>query len=141
MALGIWADIWGPIWGPIWAEAEADTTPDQFAFGDKFNVATSATITSDPITITGINAAADITVTDGTYDINGSGSFTALAGTVVNGDTVRARHTSSASASTATNTIIDVGGVSDTFTSTTAGAANASETGIIAIIVRNRILH
>lgn len=144
MAIGvIWGEIWNEaIWNTaIWAqEAGNDTTPDQFTFADRFNVATSTEITSDPITITGIDAAADITVTGGTYNING-GAFTSSAGTVVNGDVIRARHTSSASASTATNTAVTVGGVSDTFTSTTAAAANPSETGIISIVVRrNRLL-
>lgn len=139
MAIGaIWGEIWNEaIWNTaIWAQvAGSDTTPDAFTFADRFNVATATEITSDPVTITGIDAAAAITVTGGTYSING-GAFTSSAGTVVNGDTVRARHTSSASASTATNTVVTIGGVSDTFTSTTAAAANPSETGIISIIVR-----
>lgn len=143
-ALGvIWADgIWNTsIWNTaIWAqEAGDDTTPDQFIFADRFNVATSTEITSAAITVTGIDAAADITVTGGTYSING-GAFTASAGTVVSGDQVRARHTSSASASTATDTAVTIGGVSDTFTSTTAGTSNPSETGIISIIVRRNQL-
>lgn len=144
MAIGvIWGEIWNAaIWNTaIWAQtAGSDTTPDQFTFADRFNVATSTQITSDPITVAGIDAAATITITGGTYDINGSGSFTSSSGTVNNGDTVRARHTSSASASTATNTVVTIGGVSDTFTSTTAGAANPSETGVIAIITRRRRL-
>lgn len=99
--------------------APADTTPDAFTFTDQSGVNTSTTITSAPVTITGIDAAATITITGGTYDINGSGSFTSSAGTVNNGDTVRARHTSSANYNTATDTTVTVGGVSDTFTSTT----------------------
>ena len=121
----------------------ADTTPDQFAFAPKFNVATSTVITSDPITVTGIDAAADIEVSGAStplYSING-GAFTADPGTAVDGDQVRARHTSSASDSTPTDTTVEIGGVVAVFTSTTAGAANASETGVIAIIVRrNRLL-
>jgi hypothetical protein len=139
MAIGaIWGEIWNEAaWNTaIWEQAGAsDTTPDQFTFADRFNVATSTEITSDPVTITGIDAAAAITVTGGTYSINGA-AFTSDAGTVVNGDQVRARHTSSASNSTATNTAVTIGGVSDTFTSTTAAAANPSETGIVAIITR-----
>jgi hypothetical protein len=99
MAIGaIWGEIWNEaIWNTaIWAQAGAsDTTPDQFTFADRFNVATSTQITSDPVTITGIDAAADITVTGGEYNING-GAFTSAPGTVVNGDVIRARHTSSA---------------------------------------------
>lgn len=101
------------------AGAGDDTTPDQFTFTDQSGAALSSTITSAAITVTGIDAAATITVAGGTYDINGSGSFVSTSGTVSNGDTVRARHTSSASYSTATNTVVTIGGVSDTFTSIT----------------------
>lgn len=104
-----------------------DTTPDQFSFTDQSGVALSSTITSAPVMITGIDAAADITVSGGTYDINASGTFVSTAGTVVSGDTVRARHTSSASYLTAVNTVVTIGGVADTFTSTTEGdPANAA---------------
>jgi hypothetical protein len=101
-----------------------DTTPDQFSFTDQSGVALSSTITSAPITVTGIDAAADITVSgdaSSLYDINESGTFTADPGTVENGDTVRARHTSSASYLTATNTVVTIGGVADTFRSITEG--------------------
>jgi hypothetical protein len=96
-----------------------DTTPNQFSFTDQSGVALSSTITSAPVTITGIDAAAAITVSGGTYDINESGTFVSTEGTVVSGDTVRAQHTSSASYLTATNTAVTIGGVADTFTSTT----------------------
>jgi hypothetical protein len=96
-----------------------DTTPNSFSFTDQSGVSLSSAIISAPITVAGINAAAVISVSGGTYDVNGSGSFTSSSGTVNNGDTVRARHTSSASNSTATNTVVTIGGVSDTFTSTT----------------------
>jgi hypothetical protein len=123
MAIGvIWGEIWNEaIWNTaIWSQAAAsDTTPDAFSFTDQSGVALSSTITSAPITVTGIDAAAAITITGGTYDINGSGTFVSTEGTVNNGDTVRARQTSSASYLTATNTAVTIGGVSDTFTSTT----------------------
>jgi hypothetical protein len=96
----------------------ADTTPDAFSFVDQTNVAISSTITSAAITVSGINSPATITVSGGTYNING-GSFTASSGSVSNGDTVQARNTSSGSYSTAVNTVVTIGGVSDTFTSTT----------------------
>lgn len=99
--------------------AASDTTPNAFTFTDQTDVSLSSTITSAAITVSGIDAAATITVSGGSYDINSSGSFTTSPGTVNNGDTVRARHTSSGSNSTATNTVVTIGGVSDTFTSTT----------------------
>lgn len=105
-----------------------DTTPDSFSFTDQTGVARSSTITSAAITVSGIDAAATISVTGGTYDINGSGSFTSSSGTVEAGDTVRARHTSSASYETATNTVVSIGGVSDTFTSTTEEAPPGEDT-------------
>jgi hypothetical protein len=98
--------------------AAGDTTPDAFSFTDQTSVDVSAEITSAAIQVTGIDAAATITVTGGTYSVNG-GAFTADAGTVIVGDEVRARHTSSASYVTATNTTVTIGGVSDIFTSTT----------------------
>jgi hypothetical protein len=96
-----------------------DTTPDQFTFTDQTGVSQSATITSAAITVAGIDTAAAITVSGGSYDINESGSFTTDPGTVNNGDNVRARHTSSASYSAVTSTVVTIGGVSDTFSSTT----------------------
>ena len=97
----------------------SDSTPDAFSFTDQTNVAVNTAITSAAITVAGINTGAAITVSGGTYDINGSNNFVSTAGTVNNGNTVRARHTSSTNNSTATDTIITIGGVSDTFTSTT----------------------
>ena len=99
-----------------------DTTPDAFSFTDQSNVALSSTITSNAITVSGINAPASISVSGGTYSING-GAYTSASGTVTNGQTVTVRHTSSSANSTATNTTLTIGGVSDTFTSTTAAAA------------------
>ena len=99
-----------------------DTTPDAFIFIDKTNVVLSSTITSNSITVSGINGAAPISVAGGAYSING-GAFTSVAGTVNNGDSVRVQHTSAATNSTTTNTVLTIGGVSDTFSSTTAAAA------------------
>ncbi len=97
-----------------------DTTPDAFAFVDQNGVPLSSPITSNAITVTGINSPATVTVSAGSfYSING-GSFVAAAGQVINGDTVRVQHTSSASLATAVDTTLTIGGVSDTFTSTTA---------------------
>lgn len=106
----------------------ADFTPDSFSFTDQTDVATNSTITSAAITVAGINTAATISVSNGEYDINSSGSFTSSSGTVVNGNTVRARHTSSAFNSTAVNTIVTIGGVSDTFTSTTVAEGGGGDT-------------
>lgn len=99
-----------------------DTTPDVFTFTDQTGVALSTVITSASITVNNINSPATITVSGGTYDINGSGSFTSSSGTVSNGDTVRARVTSSGSNSTGVSATVTIGGVSDTFTATTSSS-------------------
>jgi uncharacterized delta-60 repeat protein len=98
-----------------------DTTPDAFSFTDQAGVATGAVVTSNTVTITGINSAAPISVTGGEYSING-GTFTATASTVMSGNTVQVRHTAASAVGTTVNTTLTVGGVSDTFSSTTAAA-------------------
>jgi len=105
----------------------ADTTPDPFTFTDVTGVPLSTVQTSNAITVTGITAPAPITIVSGTYEVNNSGTFTSSAGTVNNGDTVRVRHTSAATPSTAVNTALTIGGVADTFTSTTVAAPNGPD--------------
>ncbi len=101
--------------------SSTDTTPDQFTFIDQTNVALSTAITSNTITVSGINAASAISITGGSYSVNG-GTFTTTAGTVNNGNTVAVKLTSSASNSMTTNAILTIGGVSDTFSATTLAA-------------------
>jgi hypothetical protein len=97
----------------------SDTIPDAFSFTDQVRVPVSSEVVSNEVTITGINAAAPISVTGGEYSIGCNGTFTATGGTVNDGDTVCVRHTSSPDFSTDTDTVLDIGGVTDTFTSTT----------------------
>ncbi len=96
----------------------ADTTPELFSFIDQADVALSSVISSNSVTISGINAAAAISVTGGEYAIDG-GTFLSAAATINNGQTVVVRLTSSASNVTQTNAALTVGGVSDTFSVTT----------------------
>ena len=101
--------------------APSDTTPDPFAFTPQTNVALNTVITSNSITVSGINMAAPISITGGTYSING-GSYTGASGTVSNGNTVAVRLTSSGSYSTTTSATLTIGGVSGTFSVTTLAA-------------------
>lgn len=96
-----------------------DTTPGAFSFADRGNVAQSVTVTSAPVVITGIDAAAPISVSGGEYSIGCTSSFTTAPGTILSGQTVCVRHVSAVGIGTAVNTVLTVGGVSDTFTSTT----------------------
>ena len=98
-----------------------DTTPDAFAFTDQTGVALLTLTASNIITVAGIDSAAAVTVSGGEYRING-GAWTAAAGTVSVNDTVQVRHTSSGSYSTTVNTVLSIGGVTDTFSTTTVAA-------------------
>jgi hypothetical protein len=95
-----------------------DTTPDAFSFPDQNGVPLNTTIESNPITVSGIDTASPVSVTGGEYSING-GAYTSNPGTVNAGDTVKVSHTSSTSNSASVDTTLTIGGVSDTFTSTT----------------------
>lgn len=97
-----------------------DTTPDAFSFTDQVDVEPDTEIVSDEVTITGINSPADISVTGGEYSIGCNGTFTDVPGTISAGETVCVRHTSASGSEEQTDTTLTVGGVSDTFTSTTA---------------------
>jgi hypothetical protein len=118
-----------------------DDVPDAFSFTDQFNVPTASVRTSNAITVTGLDVATDISIVDGTYSING-GAFTSDAGSVSPGDSVRVRHTSHADASTAVDTVLTIGGVSDTFTSVTADAGGTASTAPVVAIqqFRRRLL-
>ena len=95
-----------------------DMTPTAFSFTDQTEIALSTEVTSAAITVSGIDAETAISVTGGTYSIN-DGAYTSSAGTVTDGQTVTVRHTSSSNNATAVNTELTIGGVTDTFTSTT----------------------
>lgn len=95
--------------------------PDPFVLVDQAGVPVATPVTSEAVTISGISVAVSISVSgaaSSAYSING-GAFTSTPGTVSNGSTVRVRHTSAPVPETAESTLLVVGGVADTFTSTT----------------------
>jgi len=106
-----------------------DTTPDAFSFIDQPGIATGIAVTSNVVTIAGIEAPAAISVAGGEYSIGCDGSFVASPGTIADGQTVCVRHTSATAAATETSTVLIINGISDTFTSTTAPAADAASGG------------
>ncbi|MBN1226336.1 MAG: hypothetical protein JXA79_05045, partial [Deltaproteobacteria bacterium] len=77
----------------FWEYEPEDTTPDQFAFTDQIDVEPDTEITSNTITIEGINATASVSIAGGTYSVN-SGAYTSADGTVDNGDTLTVQQTS-----------------------------------------------
>ncbi len=103
----------------------SDSTPNAFSFTDVTGAELSTAYESNAITVSGINVAATISVSGGLYSIDG-GSYTGATGTVSSGSTVKAKATSSASNSTASNVVLTIGGVSDTYTVTTKAASSSS---------------
>lgn len=96
----------------------ADPIPDAFSFTTQTPVALNASIDSGAVTIEGLNTASPISVVNGEYAI-GDGEFTAAAGTVENGQSVRVRVTASASFSTATVATLTIGGIEGAFSAVT----------------------
>jgi hypothetical protein len=108
---------------------DCDTEPSPFTFTNQIGVAISSGVTSNTVTITGLEVPADISTQIGTYSIGCNGTFTGTSGTISNGQTVCVRHTSSAAASTANTTTLTIGGVSGAFTSTTRAASGGGGGG------------
>jgi len=104
--------------GTVLAYAFSDTAPSAFSFTPQVNVALNTAVTSNSVTVSGINTGAAINVTGGQYAIN-SGAYTATAGTVNNGDTVTVRLTSSSSFSTTSVATLAIGAQSADFRVTT----------------------
>lgn len=98
-----------------------DSTPDAFSFTDKTNVAQGKLQNSNVIRIKGTNVAASISIAGGEYYTAATG-WTSTPGTIQPNAVVKVRHTSAVAASTTVNTELTIGGVSDTFSSTTAAA-------------------
>jgi len=94
-----------------------DYTPDAFSFTDKVNIQPSTAVISDPVTISGIDTTAGVSIEGGCYLINDEdvSACHAEPGTLVSGDRIRVRLMSSPSYETTTQARISVGGVSDTF--------------------------
>ncbi|MGQ0622837.1 MAG: beta strand repeat-containing protein [Panacagrimonas sp.] len=99
-----------------------DTMPNRFTFVDVTGAAPNTIQKSNTVVIAGINAPAPISVSGGTYSLGCTGGFTGAMGTVSANQSVCVRHLSSSNAGTAVGTTLTVGGVSDTFTSTTRAA-------------------
>ncbi len=105
------------------AAVPPDTTPDPFAFQDQTGVGLAVTVTSAAVSITGLTGAAPVTVSGGTYSVGCTAAYVGAVGSVTNNQTLCVRHTSAPSNGSLTSTSLTVGGVTDTFTSTTLGAA------------------
>lgn len=104
-----------------------NTQPNPFSFTALSDVEPGATVTSNSITVTGINAAATISIQGGEYSIN-NGDFTSGSATVTNAAQIRVRHQASSQFATSHTTTLTIGGVSANFVSTTRNQPPATGT-------------
>lgn len=104
----------------------ADTTPNAFSFSDQTNAALSTLMTSNSITISGINTTTPVSVTGTGAQISINGGGWVTSGTITNGQTLTVRLTSSASFNTAMTATVNVGGVTDGWSVTTRAANNCT---------------
>ena len=96
----------------------ADTLPTAFSFNAEADALPGSTVSSNPITIEGINTGSAITISNGEYAIDG-GAFTASAGEIAPGQQVVVRLVAANSFSTSTTATLTIGGVSANFEATT----------------------
>ena len=100
-----------------------DTTPNAFSFTDIPGATTSTDYTAEYVLLAGLTAPATFTVTGGVLMVNGANK--GASGTLDSPyDYVTARQTSSATELVTTDAVVTIGGVSDTFSVTTASAGS-----------------
>jgi hypothetical protein len=105
--------------GPIVAQ-----TPSAFTFEDVTLADVSTVYRSNLITVEGTDAMVAVSITGGEYSKNAA-PYTTEAGTVVAGDTIMVRVTSSNDHLTPVSATLTIFGISDTFTVITAAAPAA----------------
>ncbi len=81
----------------------ADTTPDAMVFPTMFDAATSTLVSSNTVTVSGINTATTLTISAGGSVSKNGGTAVTGSVTVNNGDTIQIKHTTSSSASADAN--------------------------------------
>ncbi len=94
-----------------------DGEPNEFKLNYLVDQNLSTDVTSDPVKVSGINIAVTATVTNATFDINGTGSYTEA--NVTNGDIITVHQTTAGTFNTDKVSTLTVGGVSADFKTTT----------------------
>ncbi len=99
--------------------------PQAFSFTPVTGAQPGATVTSNSITVSGINIPSSISITGGKYSVNG-GAYSTSPGTVNPGVGVKVQLVASANNLTQNQAKLNIGGVIGTFTVTTAGSGSGS---------------
>ncbi len=95
-----------------------DTTPDDFSFFDITDASLATEYVSESITISGINAASQVTISGWEYRID-AWAFTSASGNIENGQTIQLRATSWPNPGHTRNVTLTIGWVSDTWSIST----------------------
>ena len=106
-----------------------DVTPDAFTFTPATGAGAKAVTSSNEITVTGVDVAVPVSITNGEYSVNG-GAYISVAATVIKGQKIIVRATSSDTPSTDVTAVLTIGGVTGSFVVTTK-ADNAAPTAQI----------
>jgi hypothetical protein len=99
-----------------------DSNPTPFTFSDRANVELNSIVTSASINISGINTIAPVNISGGSFRIfNGTiwSNWLVSTGSISDGNKIQVSHRASSVFSTPVNTVLTIGTVTDTFTSTT----------------------
>ena len=105
------------------APMTGDTRPEPFTLSapaniDPEKVAFDTAVVSDVVTVTGIDAAAPVSIDNGEYTID-NGEFSDQPGSIRNGQTIRVRVQSPVKAEQSATATLNIGGETATFTVTT----------------------
>lgn len=111
---------------------EPDTTPNTFTLTAITGAAVNTDVTSAAVTIAGINGAAPISITGGSYSINDA-AFITTASTVSSGQSVKVKVATSVTTNTPKTATLTIGGVSGTFTVTTVADTTPTDFTFIAV--------
>ncbi|MCD8498206.1 MAG: hypothetical protein LRZ85_09185 [Alphaproteobacteria bacterium] len=114
----------------------ADGAPDAFTFTDLTGQAFNTLLTSNTVTITGINAGTPVSVSgDGSPEISINGGVWVTSGTIEDGQSLQIRLTSGNAYAVTRVATVDVGGITDGWSVKTVGQTQAynvnSQTGCI----------
>ena len=99
-----------------------DDEPNAFTLTDQTDVAVGTVITSDSITVEGMDSFGEAAISVDVGEYNSGSGWVSAPGVVGGGASVQVRHTTSASNSTATDQVLTIGSQNDTFTTTTIAA-------------------
>lgn len=116
-----------------------DLTPDAFRLPEVLDVERGTLVQSDAVTVSGIEGAAPIAVSDGEYQVDG-GPWSSVPGLVLNGAVVRVRLTSSTAYWTRSTATLTIGGVSADFSIRTVEEPADSVPDTFAFIASTNVL-